>query len=111
MRPSDEGIFMDEGIYRIKTTVGQASSKGIAIVTKDGIRAVDQKYFYVLTPRMMHGRKRWDTVDPTGYRYFLPPDFPMQFDYKKDGDSFRLDGEGQYANTKVSICSTRIEGL
>jgi hypothetical protein len=24
MRPSDEGIFMDEGIYRIKTTVGQA---------------------------------------------------------------------------------------
>ncbi len=34
-----------KAIYRIKTTVGQASSKGIAIVTEDGIRAVDQKYF------------------------------------------------------------------
>jgi hypothetical protein len=104
---------MREGIYRIKITSDQVLSKAVAIVSADGIRALDQNGFYTGSTVTRDGKKQWD-ITPVirSLAPGLPPGFPPAFDIGEEfEDSFRLDGKGDYGNTKFSISGTWLAEL
>jgi hypothetical protein len=98
---------MREGIYRIETTIGQASTKGVAMASKDGIRGLDNDYVYASSQVIKYGKRGWSF---SAVRYGKSgPGFSLQgFSatiYGEEGEEdFRLPGESDAdANTKVAI--------
>jgi len=116
LRPTTTPLIigcMREGIYRIEIDRDQVLSKGVATVSKDAIRGLDQNYFF--TGRaVIRYTKRWD-IEASRYSRPDPglvPSLSGTFDIEDAEDAFRLYREsGGYGNTKVSISGTWLDEL
>jgi hypothetical protein len=106
---------MNEGIYRIEVTSGQVSSKGVAMVSNDIIRALDSGYIYVGSQAIKYGQRGWSFC-AARYGKSQPGSSLQNFSataYGQESDEeFWLCGESDAdANIQVAIHGWRVAGL
>jgi hypothetical protein len=106
---------MREGIYRIETTISQASSKGVAMISNDGIRGLDNAYIYVGSQVTKNGKRGW-SFDAMRYGKSGPGISLQGFSATVYGEEsegeFRLSGETDAdASMKVAIHGRWIDDL
>jgi hypothetical protein len=98
---------MRRGIYRFETTISQTSSEGVAMITNNQIRGLDNDYIYTGRQLATGGKRGWsfsaERYGKSG-RGSSVGSFSATI-YGEEGErEFRLSGESDAdANTKFAI--------
>jgi len=98
---------MRRGIYRIETTLSQASAEGIAMIKNNGIIGLDNDYIYTGSHIAKCGKRGW-SFSAERYGKSGRGSSIRRFSatvYGEEGErEFQLSGESDAdANTKVAI--------
>ena len=98
---------MRRGIYRFETTLSQTSSEGVAMITNNQIRGLDNDYIYTGSQVTKHGKRGW-SFSAERYGKSGRGSSVRRFSatvYGEEGErEFRLWGESKAdANTKFAI--------
>jgi hypothetical protein len=98
---------MRRGIYRFETTISQTSSEGVAMISNNRIRGLDNDYVYTGSQVAKSGKRGWsfsaERYGKSGPRFSIRRFSAMV--YGEEGErEFRLSGESDAdANTKFAI--------